>query len=283
MTPSRYPGAKWLGNGVPGGAWTDGPWRVVLHTTETRTIPGYVGGKNAPHLTYFPAGRYAVQHTGFDAAARAMVNGPDPVQTNRDRALQMEIVCYSAGSIAKSVGGLWVGDLTDDHLADIAAFLRWARDQFGVRLGWRGKTALSYAEANKTGYRMTTKEWDKFDGVARHQDVPDGNVHWDTGALDMARLIAIASGAGTGDDMAVLTDAEQLRLRRLLTNLDGIGSNEDFVKVLVPWFRKLTGLTPEALKELEESPELAALDARLDELVVQSGVPLGVPVRITRA
>ena len=57
--PSRYPPATWKGDGDSGGAYSSedgvlGPWRVVIHTTETSGMPGYNGGLYAPHLTYDP-------------------------------------------------------------------------------------------------------------------------------------------------------------------------------------------------------------------------------------
>lgn len=189
MPPSRYPQATWKGDGRSGGSYTSGPWKVVLHTTETRTIPGYRNGYSAPHLTYFPANRSWTQHTSLLTAARAMVNGPDPVQTNRDQALQVEIVCYSAKSIGDSVGGLWVGNLTAAHLADIREFLDWAVAEFGVELKWPGRQAYSYAQANAPGFRMTPADWNSWGGICGHQHVPDGNTHWDPGALDWAALL----------------------------------------------------------------------------------------------
>jgi hypothetical protein len=187
---ARFPGATWRGDGVSGGNYTGGPFKVVLHTTETRTIPGYQNGQMAPHLTYFPAGRYFVQHTSFLTASRALRNTSIPGQTNRDSALQLEIVCYSAKGIADQVGGRWVGHLSELHLQDIAQWLIWCRDVFGVQMKWRNKTAFKYADANAPGYRMSSSVWDSWNGVARHQDVPE-NDHWDTGALDMAKLLAL--------------------------------------------------------------------------------------------
>lgn len=84
------------------------------------------------------------------------------------------------------------------------------------------------------------------------------------------------------DDMAILTDAEQIELQKFLAELAGIGSNVGFVRFVIPWFRRLSGLNPEALAELEESAEIDALEAKLDALVPGLGVPLD-QLRITRA
>ncbi len=103
--PNRYPKATWLGNGVSGGSYHSadgelGPWRIVLHTTETASMPSYRSGNTAPHLTYDPGTRIWYQHTSLQTAARALRNPAGGVQTNRERALQVEIICYSAKGIA---------------------------------------------------------------------------------------------------------------------------------------------------------------------------------------
>lgn len=190
MLPSRYPPARWLGNGKSGGSYTGGPWKIVLHTTETSGLPSYSGGYSAPHLTYDPRSRVWYQHTSLLVAARALRNASGGAQTNRDQALQVEIICYSDRS--KTVGysnRLWVGELPDTAYADLREFIDWASVVFGVKKRWRGKQAFSYAEANAPGYKFTQEEWDAWDGVCGHQDVPEGNTHWDPGALNWHLLM----------------------------------------------------------------------------------------------
>jgi hypothetical protein len=199
--PNRYPSAAWTGNGVDSGSYTSGPFKVVLHTTETRTIPGYAYGKTAPHLTYSTLNHRWIQHTDLTVAARSLQNAPGGPQTNRDSALQVEIVCYSARNYAIAFGGIWVGELDDETLTDIREFLEWASEEFGVAMRWPGKQALSWSEANAPGFRMSPAEWDAFDGVCGHQHIPEGNVHWDPGALNWGALLeeaemALSKGAG---------------------------------------------------------------------------------------
>ena len=69
---ARWSEAEWLGNGKSGGSYTSGPFRVVLHTTETAGLPGYRLGRSAPHLTYIPKDRRWVQHTVFTTSAREL-------------------------------------------------------------------------------------------------------------------------------------------------------------------------------------------------------------------
>ena len=193
---ARYPKARWLGNGVDSGDYTGGPWKVVLHTTETSGVPGYKGGRTAPHLTYNARTRRWVQHTSLLKAARALVNAPGGAQTNRDRAIQVEIVCYSNRPITIGYSHrTWVGDLTDDNYRDLREFLLFAVDEFGVELKWPGRKALSWSQANAPGFRFTTRQWDEWNGICAHQHVPEGNTHWDTGDLNWEKLIY---GVGLG-------------------------------------------------------------------------------------
>jgi len=228
----RYPKALWIGDGQSGGSYTSGPYKVVLHTTETRGIPGYNDGRYAPHMTYSPRSRTFYQHTEFTVAARALKNGAGGVQTNRDSALQLEIICYSNKSMAERVNGLPVNRLSHDNLDDIRDFILWT----GVDLSWPGRKALSYGQANATGFRLSGPAWDNYSAVCGHQHVPE-NTHWDPGDFDWDYLI------GGGDDLA-LTPYEQEQLARFLKELDDVNSNVSFVRYLIPWYRKWRSFLP---------------------------------------
>ncbi len=199
--PSRYPPARWLGDGKTSGPYTGGPWKLVLHTTETRGRPGYKNGYSAPHLTYDPRARTWYQHTALTLSARSLRNAKGGPETNRDEAIQVEIICYSNEKLAVAVGGVAVSALSPEALTDIREFILWTHENFGVELEWPEKQAYSYSQANATGFRMSRSEWDSFGGVCGHQHVPEGNTHWDPGALDWASLfpaedeMAITKGA----------------------------------------------------------------------------------------
>lgn len=159
---------------------------MVLHTTETAGMPGYANGYSAPHLTYDTRTRTFVQHTSLLLSARALRNAAGGVQTNRDSAIQLEIICYSDENIAERdpYNRRPVSQLTAAHKQDIHEFLLWCSENFGVGMYWPEKQAYSYAQANAPGFRMSQAEWDNWGGVCAHQHVPEGNTHWDTGALD---------------------------------------------------------------------------------------------------
>jgi hypothetical protein len=190
MSATRYPPATWKGDGESAGSYQSAPWRIVLHTTETEGVPGYDGGSSAPHLTYNVRDRKWWQHTDLGTAARALKNLDGGVQTNRQRALQVEIVCYSDKNVADDDPSdrYWVGNLPDTAYTDLCAFLIWAATQYGVVTKWPGKAALSYSQANASGFRMSSGEWNNYNGVCGHQHVPE-NDHWDPGAIDWDRLM----------------------------------------------------------------------------------------------
>jgi len=183
----RY--GTWLGNGKSGGSYTGGPYRLVVHTTETSGLPGYNNGFSAPHITYDPEFGNFYQHTEFATAARALANPSGGVQTNRRSALQIEIIAYANKAIAdQTESRVWVGDLTDQNYFDLREFIDFCSEEYGVQKYWPGKQAFSYSQANAPGFRMTGAEWDVFDGVCGHQHVPE-QTHWDPGAIDWDRLI----------------------------------------------------------------------------------------------
>lgn len=208
MFAKRYPPAQWKGDGQSGGTYipdvgTSGflP-RIVFHTTETKTLPGYDGGSKAPHLTYDPKNRAWYQHTNLTNASRALRNEAGGVQTNRDGALQVEIICYSAESIAKSVSGLPASELTDEALSDLGAFVWWAFEEWGVPLELHPLTMKytdSRAYGTQSASRMPSKDWDHRTssigtwGICAHRNVPE-NKHWDTGKLNIPRILEHAKG-----------------------------------------------------------------------------------------
>lgn len=190
---ARWGGAVWLGDGVDGGSFVVGaPFRVVLHTTETRGMPGYGGGRAAPHLTYDWRVRKFFQHTSLRVAARALANPAGGVETNRRGALQLEIIGYSDEVLAVQVGGMPVSQLPEYCLDDIAEFLKFAHLEFGVGLSCRlPRPPARYGLDSPS--RMSGQVWDSFNGVCGHFEVPE-NKHWDTGALDIVGLLDRANG-----------------------------------------------------------------------------------------
>lgn len=189
--PNLYPPAiaKLDGTGV--GSWSGrGEWKLCLHTTESRSLPSYDGGRLAPHLTYWPARRTFTQHVPFSRPSESVRVHDD------DQLIQLEIVAYSDENLARQVGGLPVSALTDAHMSDLAGFVNWLRRYLPIQLARPARLAASYAEANAAGFRFGTVEFYRWPGLIGHQHVP-GNTHWDPGRFDWDRLIRVAGGPST--------------------------------------------------------------------------------------
>ncbi len=188
--PRAYPPAIQKLDGGASGSWSGrGEWKLVVHTTETRGMPGYTSGDFAPHLTYWPARNTWTQHYRTNRPAES-------VRTfDNDQIYQIEIIAYSNRPIADRYGGLWIGDISDAHLARLAEFVEWLRrNGIPIQSVWPGKRALSYSQANAPGFRYTPGQFYDWPGVLGHQHTPAPNTHWDPGAFPWERFIAKIGG-----------------------------------------------------------------------------------------
>jgi hypothetical protein len=218
------PGAQWVNNARnAGGTYVDGhPWRIVLHTIEgalgtlSSSLPA--SHQYPPHCWYDPSTRRLYQTVPLDRSAFALYQGDGP-WTNKARALQVEI----AGNAATA------GEWPDSYLVNlavdvIAPLCEWVAQQGSMinlgnvpPVGAIGGSASEYAPQ-----RMAYDVWERFDGLCSHRHVPD-NDHWDTGTLNVPRLVQITrellgsfAEAGTIDTPAVTAPAADTRRRRLL-------------------------------------------------------------------
>mgnify|MGYP002353009983 CR=1 FL=1 len=226
--PQRYPGAStayWYGSKYPGSAMETNV--VVWHSTEGTTVPSYGGGASAPTLTAAPdfkAKRLVwYQHFDFDASARALRNTAGGVETNTANVCQVEVVGTCDPTTHRKWGTarphLYMPELPDWAIRDLAAFARWAHEQHGVRLE-SGLTFKAYpASYGANGVRMSATSWRGFYGHCGHQHVPE-NDHGDPGAWPMAAILAAAKGADDRteeDDMPTPQD-----IARAVWGTDGI-------------------------------------------------------------
>ena len=198
MAATVYPKAnrtaQWFGDTYPG-ADMGGVDKVLLHTTETGGWPGYGGGASAPHLTYDPRKHEWRQHFRLDRSARAL---RDPsgtvVRENRDRVVQVEIVCSSDRSFARRYGYPHVTQLDERALRDLGEFIAFMHAEWGVPLRAAARW-LPYPDSyGNSPARMSGPEYDAFRGVLGHQHA-SGNAHGDPGDLDVTRIMAYARGA----------------------------------------------------------------------------------------
>lgn len=190
------------------GAYTGGPDKGVLHTTEGPSLPGYKGGSEAPHLTLLPvpyrpgdwsAGHVTYyQHFDTDRPARALVHASGQTQTNNDGVLQYELV----GTCQKNRPdlGLFWPEAPQWAIDGLAKALRWGEADRGIPANFANHW-LSYPDSYGTGngVRMTARDWDAFAGWCGHLHVPE-NDHGDPGLLPVAALLPVPAPSPSEED-----------------------------------------------------------------------------------
>lgn len=152
------------------------------------------------------------------------------------------------------VSAIDVGEVTEDDGAILAEALRASRDPRIKYVIHEGRLFSSYA----TGSRVPWA-WGPYTAPNPHSSHVHISVYRTAGAgewnLDLE-----------GDDLAHLTEIQQKQLGDFIDNIYAVGSDSSVMRFIIPWFRKLSGLTPEAIAALEESGEIDALERRIDEL-----------------
>jgi hypothetical protein len=191
---------------------------IVWHSTEGTSLPGYGGGSQAPNLTAKPDFKAKkliwYQHFNFDTSSRALVH-TGTVATNTLNVCQVEVVgtcdpATHAKWTKQGIQHLYMPELPDWAVRDLAAFARWAKASHGVPLT-SGVTFKAYPGSYGTGngVRMSNAAWLAFKGHCGHQHVPSGNMHGDPGAFPMKAILTAAqstSSSGTKEgSMAGLT------------------------------------------------------------------------------
>lgn len=213
---ARLPGFEWVPNDFnSGGTYTHRRWRIVLHRTDTLRPSTAASARaaaaahpNPPHIWFgwaFNGEEIADQTIRLDRSARALRTAGGR-SFNKDGALQVELWDKAAPSV----------ELPDWQLRRIAEAVvvplaRWAEAHGStVELATRplpgpGLAAGRYGET--APHRMGIPEWDSpsAERVLAHYD-PPGQTHWDTGTLDVARLVAHAIDIMNGDDMPLTAD-----------------------------------------------------------------------------
>jgi hypothetical protein len=177
------------------GSYSGGPFKIVHHTTEGSTYAGakaaFKAHKSDPHFTV--AGEEIFQHIDTGLAARALRNPPGGVETNRDSAIQIEVVGF-AGS-AKDV----------TTLRSVARLCRWIESEHGVTQVWpNGRPRQSANGQDPGGHNRNAQTWDATEGHYGHSQVPE-NTHWDPGYS--AAELAIVTPDATFDAHEELGDA----------------------------------------------------------------------------
>jgi Putative peptidoglycan binding domain len=171
------------------GTMVDGyAWCFILHTTES--APGSIDGINnlfrakpcnTPHITIDPLGtRRRVQYVPWTWSACALKGGRNGIQTNRGRAVQMEICGRAAETQDWPDDALYqIADVIADVIADGCPInpsnVPDSRNLTGV---------LAREDAAQ---RFNAQTWPPFDGIAAHVYMIY-NDHWDCGRINSPRI-----------------------------------------------------------------------------------------------
>ena len=196
---ARIAGFDWVPAPVPGLPYRDDDhaWKILWHSTETRSYPGAAAGlsrihRNPPQLWVDVYNRERVQGIDTALAGRALKASPD-VETNRDRVIQIELIGYAAD----------MHRLTDEQLDWLATAVvqpiiahhpvpnRYLQCQ---KIGEGGNTASPPSKI-----RLSAPAWDNYSGHLGHQHAPRPNAHLDPGGLNLGRICARAYNSPTPD------------------------------------------------------------------------------------
>jgi hypothetical protein len=155
----------------PSGPHLGGPFKIVHHTTEGSSAQGafdaFRRNRSDPHFTV--DGNAIFQHVDTSMGARALRNEPGGVQTNRDGAIQIELVAFA--HVPKDVRAL----------TNVARLCRWLEMTHQVPRDWpAGFPRPAKNGRDPGGHNRDPAIWDAQSGHYGHCHVPE-NTHWDPG------------------------------------------------------------------------------------------------------
>lgn len=173
------------------GPYIGGPFKIVHHTTEGSTAQGafdaFEQNRSDPHFTL--DGDNIFQHIDTAVAARSLRNDPGGVQTNRDSAVQIEVVGFAHRPKTKPT------------LINLARLCRWIEHEHGVPKVWpNGFPKAAVNGHDPGGHNRDPNNWDTLGGHYGHSQVPE-NTHWDPGYTTDEVNFLMEAGAGPGFDM----------------------------------------------------------------------------------
>jgi len=153
----------------PSGTFTGGPYKIVHHTTEGSTAQGAFSAfkkhRSDPHFTVDATAIY--QHVDTGQGARALRNAPGGVQTNRDGAIQIEVVGFAHRPKTKPT------------LRNLARLCRWLEATHAIPPVWpNGPPKPAKNDHDPGNHNRDPSTWNTQGGHYGHCHVPE-NTHWD--------------------------------------------------------------------------------------------------------
>lgn len=212
---------------------------VVIHTTEGMTWPGYSGGGEAPHATIRAIPGKGIQvreHIAFTKFAKALMNLPGGVETNRRGVLQFELVGTCDPKHKGNSSWYFWPDADDVVLQALADYLRPLMERFDIPPVAPDFLPYPASYGSKNGQRMSGPEWVAFQGICGHQHVPE-NDHGDPGAFPVTKLIAALKKRGTTPTPAKdwFDMATQADLKAVVTDPSVLAETARFVATGFTW------------------------------------------------
>jgi hypothetical protein len=186
---ARCPFATWKQISGPAASYNGGPFKIVHHTTEGATAQGafdaFQANRSDPHFTV--DGTTIYQHVDTGVAARALRNPPGGVETNRDSAVQIEVVGFAHRPKTRST------------LTNLARLCRWIEGEHGVPKVWpNGFPKPAVNGRDPGGHNRNSDNWDTLGGHYGHCHVPE-NTHWDPAYT--ADEVSFVMEAGSGPEL----------------------------------------------------------------------------------
>jgi hypothetical protein len=185
--------------------------------------PGYSGGGEAPHKTIeaIPGKGIAVRrHIPLGQYAKALMNLPGGVETNRRGVLQYELKGTCDPKHRGDRSWYYWPDADDTVLRALADELRPDLTLYGIPFSAPAFLPYPSSYGSRGGQRMSGAEWNTFNGICGHQHVPE-NDHGDPGAFPIARLVAFL-GAGSASPVTRATQQVSRAVRRDPLVVDGV-------------------------------------------------------------
>jgi peptidoglycan hydrolase-like protein with peptidoglycan-binding domain len=173
---------------------------ACLHTTEGMSWPGYSGGGEAPHKTIRATGRGNLtvrRHIPLGQYAKALMNLPGGVETNRRGVVQVELVGTCDPKHKDDPAWYYWPDADDATLKALADELRPDLTLYGIALDAPPFLPYPASYGSRSGQRFSFAKWLGYSGIVGHQHVPE-NDHGDPGAFPVDRLIAFLRNGSAG-------------------------------------------------------------------------------------
>src|SRR5215213_3869510 len=152
---ARCPFATWKPISGSSGPHVGGPFKIVHHTTEGSTAQGamdaFRANRSDPHFTVDAQSIF--QHVDTAEGARALRNAEGGVQTNRDSAVQIELVGFA--HLPKNTAAL----------TNLARLCRWIEATHGVPRRWpAGLPRPAKNGKDPGGHNRDPLIWDRESG-----------------------------------------------------------------------------------------------------------------------